>query len=49
MFHEIRDHIINNVGYQLATSSGSYNEEAGLETLSKYADLYGLKIGRAHV
>ena len=31
-----------NVGYQLATSSGSYNEEAGLETLSKYADLYGL-------
>ena len=31
-----------NVGHQLATSSGSYNEEAGLETLSKYADLYGL-------
>ena len=31
-----------NVGYQLATSSGSYNEEAGLDTLSKYADLYGL-------
>ena len=31
-----------NVGYQLATRTGSYNEEAGLDTLSKYADLYGL-------
>ena len=25
-----------------ATRTGSYNEEAGLDTLSKYADLYGL-------
>ena len=31
-----------NVGYQLATRSGTYNEEEGLDTLSKYADLYGL-------
>ena len=31
-----------NVGYQLATRTGSYNEEAGLDTLSKYADMYGL-------
>ena len=31
-----------NVGYQLATRTGSYNEEAGLDTLGKYADLYGL-------
>ena len=30
------------MGYQLATRTGSYNEEAGLDTLSKYADLYGL-------
>ena len=31
-----------NVGFQLATRYGSYDEEAGLNTLSKYADLYGL-------
>lgn len=31
-----------NVGYQLATESGSYNEKAGLNALEKYADLFGL-------
>lgn len=31
-----------NVGYQLSMDGGSYNETKGLDTLSKYADLYGL-------
>lgn len=31
-----------NLGYQLSTQSGTYNEEAGLNTLAKYADMYGL-------
>lgn len=30
------------VGYDLSTSTGSYHAEEGLETLAKYADLYGL-------
>jgi penicillin-binding protein 2 len=30
------------VGYKLATTAGSYNEEAGLEALAKYAEMYGL-------
>ena len=30
------------VGYKLATRSGSYDASAGLETLAKYADLFGL-------
>ena len=30
------------LGYKLATSSGSYDEQAGLNTLYQYADLYGL-------
>lgn len=30
------------VGYRLSTTSGTYDENAGLDTLSKYADLYGL-------
>lgn len=30
------------LGYHLATRSGSYDEEAGLNTLYEYADLYGL-------
>ncbi len=30
------------LGYMLSTRSGGYNEQAGLDTLSKYADLYGL-------
>lgn len=30
------------LGYKLATREGVYNEEAGLNTLYKYADLYGL-------
>lgn len=30
------------VGYRLATRTGSYNGDAGLETLAQYADLYGL-------
>ncbi len=31
-----------NVGYLLSTRNGSYNESEGLETLYKYADLFGL-------
>lgn len=31
-----------NVGYSLATRGGSYNENAGLDALEKYADLFGL-------
>lgn len=31
-----------NVGYLLSTRSGTYNEEEGLATLEKYADMYGL-------
>lgn len=31
-----------NVGYQLATRNGSYNDTEGLNTLYEYADLYGL-------
>ena len=31
-----------NLGYQLSTRTGSYNEQAGLGTLEKYADLFGL-------
>lgn len=30
------------VGYRLSTTTGSYSEEAGLDTLARYADLYGL-------
>lgn len=30
------------VGYQLSMSGDTYNEEKGLETISKYASLYGL-------
>lgn len=30
------------VGYKLATRSGSYDEQAGLNTLYEYADLFGL-------
>lgn len=30
------------LGYKLATRSGSYDEQAGLNTLYEYADLYGL-------
>lgn len=30
------------VGYRLATQSGTYNEEEGLALLEKYADMYGL-------
>ena len=31
-----------NVGYQLSMDAGNYNETKGLETLQKYADLFGL-------
>ena len=31
-----------NVGYQLSTRSGVYDEQAGLDALYKYADWYGL-------
>lgn len=31
-----------NIGYQLSTRNGSYNDAEGLETLKKYADWYGL-------
>lgn len=31
-----------NLGYQLSTRTGSYNEQAGLGTLEQYADLFGL-------
>lgn len=31
-----------NVGYQLSTRSGSYNETEGLNTLYEYAELFGL-------
>lgn len=31
-----------NVGYQLSTRTGTYDEDAGLNTLYQYADLYGL-------
>ncbi len=31
-----------NVGYQLSTRDGAYNESEGLDTLAKYAELYGL-------
>lgn len=31
-----------NVGYQLSTVSGSYKAETGLNTLAKYAQMYGL-------
>lgn len=30
------------VGYRLTTRTGAYNEELGLNTLYKYADMYGL-------
>lgn len=30
------------MGYKLATRSGSYDEQAGLNTLYQYADMYGL-------
>ena len=30
------------LGYKLATRSGSYDEQAGLNTLYEYADMYGL-------
>lgn len=31
-----------NIGYRLSTRTGIYNEEAGLNTLYQYADMYGL-------
>lgn len=31
-----------NLGYQMATRNGSYNESSGLDILEKYADMYGL-------
>lgn len=31
-----------NLGYRLATRNGTYDEQAGLNTLYQYADLYGL-------
>jgi penicillin-binding protein 2 len=31
-----------NIGYRLATTSGSYDEQAGLNTLYQYADMFGL-------
>ena len=31
-----------NLGYQLSTKTGTYDEDAGLEALHKYADWYGL-------
>lgn len=31
-----------NLGYRLSTRTGSYDEEAGLNTLYQYADMYGL-------
>ncbi len=31
-----------NVGYKLSTRTGSYNEDAGLNTLYEYADMFGL-------
>ena len=31
-----------NVGYRLSTGTGSYDENAGLNALYKYADMYGL-------
>lgn len=31
-----------NVGYQLSMGSGTYNETEGLDTLEKYADIFGL-------
>lgn len=31
-----------NVGYKLATKNGEYNEDAGLNTLHKYAEMFGL-------
>ena len=31
-----------NVGYQLSTRGGVYDEQAGLDTLGKYAELFGL-------
>jgi len=31
-----------NVGYQLSTRAGSYNEQAGLGSLEQYANLFGL-------
>ena len=30
------------LGYMLSTRSGTYNEQSGLNTLNKYADLFGL-------
>lgn len=30
------------LGYRLATRNGSYNAQAGLDTLAKYADMFGL-------
>ena len=41
----IRDscnYFFHNVGYQLSTRSGSYDEQAGLDTLAEYAAMYGL-------
>jgi penicillin-binding protein 2 len=31
-----------NIGYRLATTNGSYDEQAGLNTLYQYADMFGL-------
>ena len=31
-----------NVGYKLSTRTGAYNEDAGLNTLYEYADMFGL-------
>lgn len=30
------------IGYHLATRNGAYNEQEGLDTLERYADMYGL-------
>ena len=36
------DYYFYDIGYQLSTRSGSYNETEGLDALYKYADLFGL-------
>ena len=49
--HHSCNYYFYEVGYRLATRNGNFNAAEGLETLAKYADLFGLtdKIGRAHV
>lgn len=36
------DYYFYEIGYRLSTRSGTYNETEGLDTLYKYADLFGL-------